>query len=340
LVSSEAHRACWPGTSEQRFRRLCPQVGSSHGRGPLKSALDWVDGFTVTIDGKDRGGLPLRRVRFALPTVAELVWSVKPELAIAANSVSLLMPFVEPYVVHSIRNCAKLLDPPLAGEALAFVRQESQHHTQHRIFNGVLTDRYPGLNRIETWMGRTFRFLEAHTSARFGAAFAAGFETVAFSAARWVETHADDVLLGADPAGASLFLWHLAEEVEHKTVAADVYRAIGGKRPLYAVAMVLSAVLLAWFSVLGTLTMFWHERRLLRPVAHFRMLIWSLTFLFVLLPIMAVSVLPAHDPRDLVDPYRLRSWITGAFDGVDNMGVQVLSPMQEGSATVEPWQQS
>ena len=269
-------------------------------------------------------GLPLRRVAFEFPDPDGLVWTRKPELAIAANSVSLLMPFVEPYVVRSIRAVVdELGDPNLVEEAKGFVRQESQHHGQHRMYNERLAERYRGVGRIERWIDSTYRFLERHTSTTFGVAFAAGFETVAFCAARWVEGHADDVLDGADQRGASMFLWHLAEEVEHKTVAADVYRSIGGGRVRYSLAMFVSAFILAWFSVLGTLTMMWHERRLLKPIAHLRMLLWSLTFLFVLLPVMAVSMLPGHDPRDLADPYRLHSWISGHFDGIDSMGVHV-----------------
>ncbi len=276
--------------------------------------------FEVAIDPQ----IPVRSVTFGYPQDMALVWSPKPEFAIAANSVSLLMPFVEPYVVKSIRKALpNVKDPGLASQTQAFVRQEAQHHAQHQRFNSLLTVRYPALRRVEPWISASYRFLEKHTSPTFGVAFAAGFETVAFCAARWVDMYADDVLTGANGEGASLFLWHLAEEVEHKTVAADVYRAIGGKRPLYAAAMLVSALLLAWFAVLGTLTMMWKERRLFRPVAHLRLLKWTITFLFILLPVMAVSVLRDHDPRDLADPYRLHSWISGSFDGIDNMGVRV-----------------
>ena len=291
--------------------------------GLLKRRRIWVDGTTVTSDSIVAApGLPLRRVSFTFPDAGGLVWSRKPELAIAANSVSLLMPFVEPYVVRSIRAVVDdLADPALADVARTFVRQESQHHGQHRVYNELLGARYRGVRRIERWIDTVYRVLEAHTSKAFGVAFAAGFETVAFCAARWVDVRADDVLGGADPRGASLFLWHLAEEVEHKTVAPDVYRAIGGGRLRYAAAMLISVLILAWFSVLGILMMMWHERRLFKPIAHLRMLLWTLSFLLVLLPVMAVSVLPAHDPRDLADPYRLQSWITGHFDGIDSMGV-------------------
>ena len=36
---------------------------------------------------------------------------------------------------------------------------------------------------------------------------------------------------------ATMFLWHLAEEVEHKTVAFDVYQAVDGSKLRYAASM-------------------------------------------------------------------------------------------------------
>ncbi len=45
------------------------------------------------------------------------------------------------------------------------------------------------------------------------------------------------------------------------------------------------------------------------PVAHLRLIAWSLSFVFCALPVMAVSALPGHHPRDLVDPAGLEHWL-------------------------------
>ena len=50
--------------------------------------------------------------------------------------------------------------------------------------------------------------------------------TIAFTLARWVDENLGSFFAGADPVPATLFLWHLAEEVEHKTVAFDVWEAV------------------------------------------------------------------------------------------------------------------
>ena len=50
----------------------------------------------------------------------------------------------------------------------------------------------------------------------------------------------------ADPAMVALWQWHAVEEMEHKAVAFDVYRAIGGTEKMRRAAMRRSTVLLAW----------------------------------------------------------------------------------------------
>ena len=102
-------------------------------------------------------------------------------------------------------------------------------------------------------MGQTYRRMGRHASPQFNAAFASGFETIAYATARWVEPQMDELFMGAHTVPTSLFLWHLAEEVEHKGVAFDVHRAVGGSRLTYALAMLWALFLLAWFTSLSAL---------------------------------------------------------------------------------------
>ena len=259
--------------------------------------------------------VPVRRVRFEWPADLDPVWTRRePDLAIAANAVSLLMPHMEPYVVASVRSQLPTLrevDPDLAERATAYATQEAQHHGQHRRFNDLLGARYPGLARVERLMAWIFGKLRTR-SPLFGLAFAAGFECIAFTAARWVDKRTR-LLRGGDPTATTLFLWHLAEEVEHKSVAWDVYqRSVGpdgGGRLRYAWATWVAGVVLAGCSLLGTWVMLWHERRFWRPDAHVRLLVWSVSFIFVALPAMIVSALPGHHPDSLVDPAGLAHWL-------------------------------
>lgn len=133
--------------------------------------------------------IPTRRVRFSWPDELEPVWTPRlPEMAVAANAVSLLMPHVEPYVVASVQAAAdgRLLadaSPDLVAEAHAYVNQEAQHHAQHRRFNRLLVGCYPALGRVDRGIAWALARL-LRRSVRFGLAFAAGFETIAFVSAR------------------------------------------------------------------------------------------------------------------------------------------------------------
>jgi hypothetical protein len=148
------------------------------------------------------------------------------------------------------------------------------------------------------------------------AGFAAGFETIAYSVARWVESRLGELFHGADDEAASLFLWHLAEEVGHKTVAFDAFHQVSGKRRTYVTAMVTAMVLLGFFAAAGTAQMLWRQGRFFRPVAHWRMLKWTISFVFELLPAMAVSAMPGHHPSNLVDPAFYEQWLEH-FDADD-----------------------
>ena len=255
--------------------------------------------------------LPARAIRFEYRSDMDVCWTPRfPELAMMANSVSLAMPYVEPYVIASTRAAAEHLDAPTREAAEAYVAQEARHHVQHRRFNALLRARYPGTTRVEGWMAATYGWLQRSRSVRFNAAFAAGFEIIAYSAARWIEPQVDELFAGAHSEAANLFLWHLAEEVEHKGVAFDVHRAVGGSRITYATAMLCALIILGWFTMLGAVVILGRERRLLNPLSWLRITRWLLSFLFSAGPVMMASAGRRFHPSSLVDPPRLTAWLT------------------------------
>jgi len=215
--------------------------------------------------------------------------------------------------VASVRSAVPDLDDDLAAQTETYLSQELHHYRQHRRFNDVMVARYPKLVRLEGWIKRTYGWFGRTRSQRFNLAFAAGSETIAYALARWTEFHLCDLFPGSDPVASTLFLWHLAEEVEHKSAAFDVYEAIDGSRLRYTMAMTISFALLVWFTALGTVTMLHSERRLFRPTSLFRLFKWSFSLGFSLLPTMFASAMPGHHPSDFSDPVYLRSWL-GQYD--------------------------
>lgn len=273
----------------------------------------WVESiaqkFGSLADGT-KVSIPVRSIRFRYDSDFDAAWHPRlPELACAANGVSLMMPYAEPYVAKSVRSALSQLAEPLRTEAAAYVGQELQHHKQHRIFNEAVLKQYPSLERVDRATQWTFEKLENHTGQQFGLAFAAGFETLAYTGARWTERQLRHLFEGADPVASTLFLWHLAEEVEHKSVAYDVYHELYGRRRTYLLGMLVSTLLLMVFAWWATWTLLWAQRKFLRPRTHVRLLVWSVGFAFELLPAQFVSVLRSHHPTDLVDPPWFTHWL-------------------------------
>jgi predicted metal-dependent hydrolase len=249
-------------------------------------------------------------VTFEYPPDLDPAWNPRlPEFACVANSVSLIMPYAEPYFVKSVRSALPQLDDELRGVAEQYLRQELQHHKQHRRFNDLIGRRHPRVLRLERWMRRTYGWLSVHRSQRFNLAFAAASETIAFTLARWTEAHLSELFVGAEPAPATLFLWHLAEEVEHKSAAFDVFEAVDGSRLRYAATLVLSLLILSSFTVVGTLMMLTTDRRGWNPRRYLRLFRWALSFVFTGFQTLLVSTLPGHHPSDLTDPPWLSAWL-------------------------------
>ncbi|PCJ51526.1 MAG: hypothetical protein COA70_14070, partial [Planctomycetota bacterium] len=59
-----------------------------------------------------------------------------PEFSQIVNSASLAMPYLEPYLIRSMREARKqITDPALQKDLDLYVAQEAMHFRQHRKFN-------------------------------------------------------------------------------------------------------------------------------------------------------------------------------------------------------------
>ncbi len=260
------------------------------------------------------GPVAHRPIRLKWTNDTRAAWQPnKPEFAAAVNSLSIGMPYGEPYVMKSVRDSIPALEAAgqsaLIAEVGAYLEQEREHGRQHRRFNEIITAQHPALGRVERWLASSYRFLASHCGAKFGIAYAAGFEATAFAAARWMDARRHELFRGADTQPSTLILWHLAEEVEHKTVAHDVWAEVDGNRLRYVAAMALCFAMLVWFIFLGTVVQLTAWRRVLSPVAWFRLWKWGLGFLFEVAPTMAITALPKHHPSQQADPSWMPQWL-------------------------------
>lgn len=145
------------------------------------------------------------------------------------NALSMSFPFGEQFFIDAVRDGFKALPPDrqalLQAEVNGFVGQEATHRRIHTLFNAQI-DRHGFHNH---WEPRARRRLQAMEDAdvRHAVAITAANEHFTALFAEWMLSH-PEVLDGSDRRLKNLWLWHSAEEAEHKSTAFDIYQALGG----------------------------------------------------------------------------------------------------------------
>ena len=145
------------------------------------------------------------------------------------NALSMSFPVGEQFFIDSVRDGFKALPPEkqerFRTEVQGFIGQEATHRRLHGLYNGHLT----ALGLVNDWESRARERLKLMEGVdiRHWLAITAANEHFTAILADWMLHNAD--LLGSDdPRLATLWLWHSAEESEHKSTAFDLYQALGG----------------------------------------------------------------------------------------------------------------
>lgn len=160
-------------------------------------------------------------------------WARNIAFAQDRNATSLIPTPVEPWLIKLLQSVLDKLPadkPELREDVLGFIRQESQHFKQHRLFNeAMVAHGYPRLAEFEQRLAADLDEFMKTRSLKFLLAYADGFESLgAVSGLIWFEK-SDRMLEGADPNAVALWKWHMAEEFEHREVCFDVYHALFGR---------------------------------------------------------------------------------------------------------------
>ena len=145
------------------------------------------------------------------------------------NALSMTFPVGEQFFIDSVRQGAKQLPPEeqarMASEVKGFIGQEATHRRIHALFNQQLTDQ-GFTNAFEARATRRIQS-QAHMNVRMHLAATAATEHFTAIFADWMLRH-PEALEGAEPRLKTLWLWHSAEESEHRNTAFDLYQSLGG----------------------------------------------------------------------------------------------------------------
>ena len=155
-----------------------------------------------------------------------------------AAALSSLFPDGEDFFVRSVRHYRDAVtDPALKKQVAGFIGQEAVHGREHRVLNDRL-DRlgYP-TKRFERITKKGLALRERIAPASSNLAATAALEHFTATLAELLLTSQETRDLFGDDTVRDLFLWHALEESEHKAVAFDVYKAVGGTERMRVLTM-------------------------------------------------------------------------------------------------------
>ncbi len=143
------------------------------------------------------------------------------------HMLSILFPEGELFFMDAVRNYRKeVTDPVLKEQVKAFLSQEALHTKEHVAYNKRLEKLGADIPLLDKLLRMNFRAMKRLPK----------IDQLAMTALmeHFTATLADEIL--KNPKAQELiheshrpmWLWHAVEETEHKAVAFDVYRAVGG----------------------------------------------------------------------------------------------------------------
>ncbi len=191
--------------------------------------------------------ITVRRIQFGHENTFERHWfRGNPFMTHFMNSLHSVFPAGERYFIRSVKWFDKQIqDPELKERVKAFIGQEVQHGMQHEKFlktldemgldgtgfedwyakNAYANDETPSHESV--WFGLLEKVVGKEKQQRIGLAITAALEHYTASIAETVLKHRD-ISAGMPQDMQQMFLWHAAEEIEHKSVAFDVFKDVAG----------------------------------------------------------------------------------------------------------------
>ncbi|MEM8638363.1 MAG: metal-dependent hydrolase [Cyanobacteria bacterium P01_G01_bin.54] len=164
----------------------------------------------------------VRYLKFDVPDeIDPMVLPGEPEMSYLLVGLSMILPYLEPYLIKNNRLAQKkVTDPELLHDMKQFCRQECQHHQQHNLVNEKVRKLYPGLAELEKEVAEDYARFTAK-GLKFNVAFGEGFESLTFPVVVFMyETGMMQDM--TNPLG-DIYTWHFCEEVEHRNVLYDAY---------------------------------------------------------------------------------------------------------------------
>ncbi|ROO86003.1 hypothetical protein EDD29_3564 [Actinocorallia herbida] len=223
--------------------------------------------------------MQVRRLRFTHPKGSLRRHYVDDDLVMShvVAVLSATFPKGEDFFVRSVRHYSgRITDPELKRQVKAFIGQEVVHGREHESLNAALREMGYPTHWVDAFVKRSMGLSTRFMPPRVALGHTAALEHYTAALAECLLTDPRAQALLGDTEVRNVLLWHALEEAEHKAVAFDVYRAVGGAERMRRRTMIEASVGL--FVVTGVFTLlsllrdpaFYNPRRLLASLRALR----------------------------------------------------------------------
>jgi predicted metal-dependent hydrolase len=176
------------------------------------------------------------------------------------NALSMSFPLGEQYFIDTVRSGLKALpeseQEKFAAQVAGFIGQEATHRRVHALFNGHLAKL-----GFDNWIerhgaARLARYAHRHVRVHLASTAATEHFTALF--ASWIMRH-PEAFDGCEPRLKTLWMWHSAEESEHRNTAVDVFMALSGDLTLRSRVFKYITVVFMADLTRQTIKNLWHD---------------------------------------------------------------------------------
>jgi len=166
-----------------------------------------------------------------------------------SNALNSLFPEGERFFIRSVKYYVDQIqdDPALLKRVKGFFGQEGRHGHEHERWNRILESQgYEIESFLQEHARIAYGVFEPKVPPSLRLAVTAALEH--FTASMAANGLTGEMLDHADPIMASLLRWHAAEEIEHKSVAYDVFMKVDGRYSVRILGLfgALAGLMLSW----------------------------------------------------------------------------------------------
>ncbi|MCB1690291.1 MAG: metal-dependent hydrolase [Halioglobus sp.] len=220
---------------------------------------------TATAGVRAEATIKPRQMRFDMSQLrTKYFFRDNPILSTLMYALSASFPDGERFFIDTVRHYQKDIDDPvLLAQIRGFIGQEAHHSRIHEDFNAQAASLGMAMEKVQRRFKRRIETAKRNLDPGRQLAITAALEHITATLAQWTLENPEAGVGGESHSPLrEMLVWHAMEEIEHKAVAFDVYRAAVNKEKQ---RIVVAKIIFRTFWVqmaIAQLMLLWHDRKI------------------------------------------------------------------------------